>query len=251
MIELVTSRIIKSGNVIEVFHYEKGYLKGFTNPERKSMGRIKDYESEESEANREKSLNRAKANLRRLINANHGQYGDHVSSKFLTLTFGENVTDIEVANYEFKKFMQRLNYKLFDSKKANLKYVVVPEKQQRGAIHYHVVLFNVPFVDSGLLAEIWGNGFIKINKIDNVDNVGAYISAYLGKEDDVHGDWLKGKKSYFSSRGLLKPQEITDIKKVEQVASALPLEKISYSAKFSNEHLGNISYLQYNLNKEY
>lgn len=250
MIEKVTRKIIQSGDVIEVFEYEKGYLKGFTNPSRRTMGRIKDYESEDSDANRIKSLNRAKTNLRRLINSNHGQYGDHFSSKFLTLTFGENVTDIDKANYEFKKFMQRLNYKLFDSKKSNLKYIVVPEKQSRGAIHYHVILFNVPYIRSDVISEVWGHGFIRINRIEDVDNVGAYVSAYLGKEDEKHGDWLKGKKSYFSSRGLFKPLEVTDKKIVEQVASALPKDKISYSSEFSNEHLGNISYSQYNLNKK-
>ena len=27
---------------------------------------------------------------------------------------------------------------------------------------------------------IWGHGFIKINKIDNCDNVGSYVAKYIG-----------------------------------------------------------------------
>jgi hypothetical protein len=44
-------------------------------------------------------------------------------TKFLTLTFKENIQDIEYANNEFKKFIKRLNYNLYKTKKANLKYI--------------------------------------------------------------------------------------------------------------------------------
>ena len=112
----------------------------------------------------------------------------------------------------------------------------------------------MPYVKANDISNIWGNGFIKINKIDDIDNVGAYVSEYLGQAEkgqgkDVADDRLQGKKSYFSSRGLFKPIEITDEKIVEQVAAALPLENLTYAADFENEHLGNISYKQYNLKK--
>lgn len=38
-------------------------------------------------------------------------------TKFLTLTFKENIQDIEYANNEFKKFIKRLNYDLYKTKK--------------------------------------------------------------------------------------------------------------------------------------
>ncbi len=63
---------------------------------------------------RERSLARAKKQLRRLINANAGQYGREFTTKFLTLTFKENITDPKEANYLFTKFIKRLNYKLFN-----------------------------------------------------------------------------------------------------------------------------------------
>ena len=112
----------------------------------------------------------------------------------------------------------------------------------------------MPYVKANDIANVWGNGYIKINKIDDVDNVGAYVSEYLGQAEkgqghDIEDDRLQGKKSYFSSRGLFKPVEITDKKIVEQVAAALPEECITYSATYENEHLGNITYKQYNLKK--
>ena len=253
MIERVYKKIIYSGDVIEVYEYDKGYLKGYEN-NNADTGRKSDYKSENYEEHRKQVLQRAKKNLRRLINANVGQYGKEFTAKFLTLTFKDNVKDLDKANYEFKKFIQRLNYYCFGVKKNNLKYTCVVEFQKRGAIHYHVIIYNMPYLKANDIANVWGNGFIKINKIDDIDNVGAYVAEYLGNAEkgqgkDVLDDRLQGKKSYFSSRGLFKPLEITDKKKVEQVAAALPLENLTYTANFENEHLGNITYKQYNLKK--
>lgn len=253
MIERVTHKIIYSGDVVEIYEYDKGYLKGFEN-NNDNTGRKIGYKSDNYEEHRKQVLQRAKKNLRRLINANVGQYGKEFTAKFLTLTFKDNVKDLDKANYEFEKFIKRLNYFCYGTKKANLKYTCVIEFQNRGAIHYHVIIYNIPFVKANDIANVWGNGFIKINRIDDIDNVGAYVSEYLGQAEkgqghDIEDDRLQGKKSYFSSRGLFKPIEITNKKIVEQVAAALPLENLTYAADFENEHLGNISYKQYNLKK--
>ena len=260
MIERVTHKIIKSGDVLEIYEYSEGYIKGYTLTEyeinnRKINNRTRtESNSDDTDSSRERSLKRAKANLRRLINANHGQYGDQFTSKFLTLTFKENIQDIKQANYEFTKFIKRLNYHCFGTKKANIKYTCVIEFQERGAIHYHVIIYNIPYIKASEISNIWGNGFIKINKIDDIDNVGAYVAEYLGQAEkgqghDIEDDRLRGQKSYFSSKGLFKPIEITDKKVVEQVAAALPEDFLTYSATYDNEHLGNITYKQYNLKK--
>ena len=246
-------KIVQSGDIIEIYDYSKGYLKGYENT-RTDAGRKKGVVSDDYDKHRAQVLQRAKRDLRRLINSNVGQYGKEFTAKFLTLTFRDNVQDIKQANYEFKKFIKRLNYKLYGTKKANLKYTTVIEFQKRGAIHYHTIIYNMPYLKSNEISNIWGNGFVKINKIDDVDNVGAYVGEYLGQVEkgqgkSVEDDRLRGQKSYFSSRGLFKPVEITDKKIVEQVAAALLNEKASYSATFENEHLGNITYKQYNLKK--
>ena len=254
MIEKVTKKIIQSGDIIEIYEYSEGYLKGYTLTKKEINNRTFSESNPDDTDSRERSLQRAKKNLRRLINANVGQYGKEFTTKFLTLTFKENIQDIQQANYEFMKFIKRLNYHCYGTKKSNLKYTCVVEFQKRGAIHYHVIIYNMPYVKANDIANVWGNGFIKINKIDDIDNVGAYVAEYLGQAEkgqgkDVADDRLQGKKSYFSSRGLFKPVEITDKKIVDAVAAALPIENLTYTADFENEHLGNISYKQYNLKK--
>lgn len=166
-------------------------------------------DEEIKEENREKVTYRAKRELRRIVNSNVGQYGDEFTTKFVTLTFSEHITDLAASNKEFEKFIKRLNYQIFKSKKANVKYTVVPEFTKKGRVHYHVIFYNLPYVKFDFLADIWGNGFIKINKIDNCDNVGAYISKYMTKDNDE----IVGKKCYFNSRGLFKSIEIIEKKK--------------------------------------
>lgn len=235
------NKCIIAGDIIEFYDYEKGYQKGF----KSNGGRHREAQGEAKEKNRTDTLSRARKNVRRLINANIGQYGKEYRAKFVTLTFRDHVTEFEVANTEFMKFIKRLNYRLFNTKRANVRYTVVPEFTKKGRIHYHVIFYNIPYLKSDVLAEIWGQGFIKVNAIDKVDNVGAYVSKYMTK--DNNDERMQGKKCYFNSRNLFKPVEIEDKKMVEEVAASLPSEKLRYSNTFENEHLGCIHYKQYNL----
>ena len=91
------------------------------------------------------------------------------------------------------------------------------------------------------MEDIWGNGFIKINAIDNVDNVGAYVCKYMTKVDD---DRLKGRKMYFNSRNLNKPKEIKDNELIEVLTGSLINQSPKYENVFSNEY-NDINYKQY------
>ena len=131
-----------------------------------------------------------------------------------------------------------MNYKYPD-----FEYLAVPEFQKRGAVHYHL-LCDLPFVEVAELQEAWGQGFVKINKIDNVNNVGAYVSKYLGKEMDERSF---GKKKFFCSRNLKKPVELIKYPAIDffesYVSELTPIfEKIFYS-----DYAGKIEYSAYTL----
>lgn len=244
MVELIDKKVVISGDIIEIYEYGRSYGKGFEG--KNPNGRGSEASQEDKEINRDKVSSRARKTVRRLINSNIGAYGQDFTSKFLTLTFADNICDPKIANYEFTKFIKRMNYEIFDSKKANLRYVAVIEFTKKGRVHYHVVLFNIPFIHANRLEKIWSNGFIKINKIDHVDNVGAYVTKYMTKDNDK----LISNKSYFTSRNLFKPLEITDKKRVENLANSLPSNLKVYESSFNNDYLGDISYTQYNINRQ-
>lgn len=75
---------------------------------------------------------------------------------FLTLTFRENVTDLNLAYKQIKKFLRILKnkYKKINVTDKPFKYCYVWEQQQRGSIHFHM-LFNQ------------GENFKKIYPIEN------------------------------------------------------------------------------------
>lgn len=127
------------------------------------------------------------------------------NTKFMTLTFKKNIQDITYTNYEFNKFIKRLNFHLYHVKKQSLKYLAVWEKQKRGAIHYHVVFFSFPYIKVKQLQEIWTHGFVKINKVDvdSKDNRGRYISKYFSKDID---DKDYKQKAFFKSQNLIMPK---------------------------------------------
>lgn len=242
-------KLITSGNIIEIYTYEKEVKTGKDAERDKNNGRrgkskhewINDLLKESQAKNRSDSLQKARKRLRREINSNIDAWA--CQAKFITLTYADNVTDLKESNYNFMKFIQRLNYQL----EIKLKYSVVVEFQKRGAIHYHMITYNLPFVENKRLREIWGYGFVKVNNIDQVDNVGAYVTKYMTKDND--DPRLRGQKCHFSSRGLYKPkEEILDDKQKESLATALTNYEV-FSGDFQSDHLGLIQYKQYNMKK--
>jgi hypothetical protein len=233
---IVRKRAIVSGDVVEVYQYSKGYRVGY---QKRSVVSYEPLEGEQAMLSREKSLKRARIELRRVIDANYLRG----RSKFVTLTFADNVTDVGLANDEFKKFMKRLNYRVFGRKCSDLEYTVVVEFQQRGAVHYHVVVYNLSYIENKELANIWGEGFVKVNRIDDIDNVGAYVSAYLGK--GVGEERLFGKKVYRSSRGINKPVQVINEEADELELRVWDSHKLIYKTTFDNEYVGWVDYKQY------
>ncbi|MFW6311421.1 MAG: rolling circle replication-associated protein [Nanoarchaeota archaeon] len=151
----------------------------------------------------------------------------------------EKIKDLEYTNYEFKKFKQRLKYRVEKENAGfKLKYISVPERHKSGHIHYHT-LFNIPFMKSERIQEIWGNGFIKINQIKNIDDVGSYIGKYLEKDfEESQGK----KKNYFRSRNLTKPQEFIDMEAVKIIEKLEKEGEKQFEIDFDNYCKGHYEY---------
>lgn len=117
--------------------------------------------------------------LRDIINTNCEKVS---RCKWLTLTYAENMTDRKRLYEDFRRFHQRFLYHCKTQYNATYEYIVCCEPQGRGAWHMHLILiFNkkAPFIRNDTIAEIWGHGYTKTKRLDNVDNVGLYLTAYL------------------------------------------------------------------------
>lgn len=217
-IEVYDRKIVVAGDIVEMIEYKTPIISGYKNKIEKTS-RIQTEEVKKE--NFDRSIKRTRKKIMDYVNCNFDN-----NSSFLTLTFKENMRDLELANYQWKLFKQRIQREF----NIKLKYVGVIEFQNgdteyigadgtvhkgtgRKAIHYHIVLFNVGYLKHEILYKIWNEvttGGVHISKIDNVDNVGAYIVGYMGKGDsDFFDNEYKGKKRYLASWSLLKkPYEI-------------------------------------------
>lgn len=187
-------KIIKTSSYLELYQYERPVAFNFVNKQRTI------YQKAETGEKSVLSITRTKLTLRRLIDANANAYGE--KPKMITLTYAENFQDLKASNKRFKVFIQSLQ-EMFQKK---LKYTCVPELQERGAIHYHVIMYNMPFLLNGptIISALWPHGHTKIENIRKVQSIGHYLSSYLTK-DNINNSMFFGEKLHFSSRGLYKP----------------------------------------------
>jgi hypothetical protein len=193
------TKVIISGDMLEAFYYKKRF----------------DFREFNLEQNKVFSLWRSRSTLKRIINCNAGKWYDEKNKKyylpqFFTPTFVHNIKNINDANNEFSLFIKRVNYEIFKTKKSTLKYSTVIEFQKRGAIHYHSIFYNLPYIEHHIqtMTKIWSWGNVHMASVYDVGDIGNYLTKYMVKGFD--DDRLFGKKRYFNSRGLNKPIVYTE-----------------------------------------
>ena len=179
-----------------------------------STGEIKTFERTENRAQGENSLRKTFNKLRELINTN---FIGAPNELFITLTYRGDLqtNDTKRVYSDFKKFIMRLKYKYKGI--TSIDYINVLEPHATGNFHMHVLIrFNElkkVFIPNDELREIWGNGFVTIQSLKNVDNIGAYVSAYLsdieipdslGNHSDVIEKEVAGEKKKFLKGARLR-----------------------------------------------
>lgn len=149
-----------------------------------ATGELKDIEHHATRKDNKKGLYKTFANARAVINAN---VTDVSKVRWCTLTYAENMTDPKRLYTDFEKFNKRFQYYCKQKGYSKPEYIVMMEPQGRGAWHAHLLYIwqdmKAPYIPNEDFRELWGHGFVRIKKLDNVDNVGAYLTAYLGDMD--------------------------------------------------------------------
>lgn len=163
-----------------------------------NTGELKEFQHIETRKDSFNSLRQTFKKLRYLINAN---FIGAPNELHITLTYAENMTDTKQLYKDFERFFKRLKRRFKDS--TTIDYINVIEPQGRGAWHCHLLLrFNdlkKVYIDNNELATMWGHGFVTIKSLKDVDNIGAYLSAYLADLDvyaDDNGVLQVGEETY-------------------------------------------------------
>jgi hypothetical protein len=238
-----TYQVIKSGNIIEIYEYERLNLSAYNvNDDEDKPEEILDKEPN-TQDNLRRSNHRARENIRRLALSNFEN-----TANFITITFKDNVQDLDYANSEFKQFIQRLK-----RRKGKFDYLAVIEFQQRGAIHYHM-LAGLDYESSGdrwheYLTALWGHGGVNVKTLGGNDNIGAYLIKYLTKD---HTIWvqphLQNKRRYLSSRLPNKPTKLEGsdaLYWVDTLTGQIP----HFTSQYESFYTGKVMYREFNLER--
>lgn len=248
-----------------------------------STGEIKEFNKTVNRSQAANSLRQTFKKLRYLINNNFVGADNEL---FICPSYrGELQTRDHIkVGQDYDKFLKRLRYEYKDI--SCIEAIKVLEPHASGNWHMHVLLkfpdvkkIFIPFAD---LNRIWGHGSVTVRALKDVDNVGAYVSAYLSdievpesneKNLKGHVDLIEkevdGKKKKFLKGGRLKfyptgvnlfsktkgikyPERIEmtymDAKKVVQDCSPHYSQTIEISDSHS-DFSNTITYEQYNLKR--
>lgn len=182
-----TVRVTKMNHLVEVQHMERmnrtNHIQKLDKDHYLNLktGEIGEFKQGEVRSDSINSLRQTFKKLRYLINANYVGAGNEL---FITLTYKENMTDVKRLYSDFKKFMLKFRYK-YEKQYGSIDYMTVVEPQERGAWHHHLLVrFNdmggkKMFIPNNEVATLWGHGFTNMHSLSEVDNIGAYLSAYL------------------------------------------------------------------------
>lgn len=231
-------RVTEMGNVIEITYFSKQNKKQTIRLLENGMylelstGEIRECKKSEKRVDRINALKVSFRKLRNIINAN---VINPCYCQWITLTYVENMRDNKRLYIDFENFIKRYRYFVKKDYKTSFEYIAVPEPQAKGgkfrSWHFHVITIfekKPPFVPNEILRKLWGFGFVSIKSLSKVDNVGAYLSAYLtnipvtdganiSEEDleNIEKKYIKGGRLvyypagmnlYRCSRGIKKPK---------------------------------------------
>lgn len=188
------AKVVRSGEKVEVYVYNQGIKVGHERPY--DIVKRNQVDTDEKLEKRLDNLLRSRQRLRRLIWANSGPY-----SKFVTLTYKDTVLEVNRVQRDIRTFIQSMRRHGYD-----MKYVYVLEHQSErglkegneGCWHVHMVLFIDTFILKETLQKCWKHGFVDINAIDDVRDLGAYVCKYITKENSAEF----GARVFGSSLGL-------------------------------------------------
>lgn len=131
---------------------------------------------------------------------------------FCTFTFNSQRQDIDFCKKRMSKWLHNVrdNHGVFE-------YLIVPEFHKDGkSIHFHALMRDlpVPLINSGHKIKgrtaynlpSYKNGFTTAVKIDDQHKVSSYVKKYIVKDMP----YFAGKKRFWTSKGLQKPEKIHD-----------------------------------------
>ena len=224
-------KVVECGEYVQVYYYENSkviHQKKDNNDLELTKLKINNIFNEKNEIKENsnfdlkenkveiKNIIRSKLTCQRIAKANANKW-----KSFITLTFEENISNIKEANKKFRYYIDKVR-----RLKKDFCYIAIPEFQERGAVHYHI-LTNLE-CNSDLIPKMpkkrlynpntkrykeleyydlkyWNEGFSSAELMTgDVKKIVGYISKYMTKDIDNR---LFGHRRFFCSQNLKMPMD--------------------------------------------
>lgn len=250
-----------------------------------STGEVKEFENNSD--NRSENVNSLRKTFRKLRGVINSNFAGKENELHITLTYRwseeeekEPMTDEKKLYRDFKRFMTRLRRRYSN---LELSYISVVEPQKSGAWHCHLLIKSIKtknlFIPWEEIEEMWSEGFVKVKGLKDIDNIGAYLTAYLSNveiSDDKEAEdgqevlikevegvtkkFIKGGRLHYyppgmnlfrTSRNIKRPREY--LTTYEEAKSANNLGKAVYTQKIEvdkDDFKNTIMYEQYNTKRK-
>lgn len=195
--------VTKAGNVVDIVYSAlvgDPCIKKISKEEYVNLktGEIKNFNHQEKRVDDYSGLLNSFSKLRLMINSNVSTNEDTL---FLTLTYALKrdeagniipMKDSSKLHRDFGAYNTRF-YRYLDSNKMQRpRWVSCVEPQGNGSWHLHILYFwdkgRRPFIHFSILKSFWKQGMIKPERVEDNDDVGRYLCAYLCdfKKEDSH-----------------------------------------------------------------
>jgi len=188
-------KTVCSGNVLEIYEYEKSLAPRIYRKKKGSRGLAKSF------ARRRDNVERLKKAFVRLVLSN---LGGTETPLFFTFTMVE-VVRVERAYRLFTECISRLR-RVYGK---HFRYIAVPEFQKRGAVHFHALFwgFKEKTIENErmyrTIQNIWARGYVDCIYTDGSPKLAFYVAKYMQKA--LYDKRLLGQKSYCASRNVRRP----------------------------------------------
>lgn len=242
-------KIVRCGDYLQVYFYTQSKLRD--NTKNLDVNGLKNKKITSSVSStqtiRSDNILRSKLNCQRLAKANADAW-----KSFITLTYSDNMQDLEKAKKDFNYFVKNIK-----KIKSDFKYIVILEFQKRGAIHFHF-LSNLTLQDNFIITKqksnekyydvkYWNKGFTSYEPLDgDLKKIIGYISKYMTKDCDNR---LFNFKRYSYSQNLIKPIEeyvnIEEQKEYNYFKDLLNGKECIYTNTYQDMYQNDIIFMEF------
>lgn len=156
----------------------------------------------------QEECNRYNAN-RRIIRLIHANFCEDDFA--LHCTYADDPTDADAIMADLRRFLRALRryYKKAD---AELRYIAVAKRGEKGRGHLHMVLSGAPGIERDRIEALWAHGRCNCDRLQFTATGCADLAAYIVRPDEE----LIGSKRWSCSRNLYRPQPEEDNRRLKK-----------------------------------